>query len=166
MSLVEVVVATLVVGIMFVAAIGMVGASRKGEFILDERARGALLGEALMGEILEQAYEDPQEPPGGFGVESADVSAGKRALFDDVDDYHNWTASPPQEKSGTAIAWAADYATSVVVQWVKTSDPTQSNAGDTGIKRIVVTVKRSDREVAVLTAWRTDAWRDPGGLGK
>ncbi len=166
MSLVEVVVATGVVGVMFVAAIGMVGASRKGEFFLDERARGGLLAEGLMGEILQQAYEDPQEPPGGFGLEAADSSAGKRTLFDDVDDYHNWSASPPQAKDGTAIAWATDYKTSVTVDWVKTTDVTAAAGSDSGIKRIVVTVTRADREVARLTAWRTDAWRDPGGLGK
>ncbi|HQL53942.1 MAG: prepilin-type N-terminal cleavage/methylation domain-containing protein [Phycisphaerae bacterium] len=159
-SLVEVVVSVLIMGVMFVAALNTVGAARGGEYRLAEREQALLLAQALMAEILQQAYIDAAGAYGTWGLGSAEVT-GTRSEFDDVDDYDDWQASPPQNKDGTPIAWAGDFGHAVDVAWVTAGNLSQTSSSETGIKRIVVTVTRGGRTLVSLTAFRTEAWRDP-----
>lgn len=159
-SLVEVVVSVLVMGVMFVAALNTVGAARSGEYRLAEREQALLLAQALVAEIMQQAYADPTAGYGSWGIGSDELT-GNRSLFEDVDDYDDWQASPPQNKDGTAIAWASDFGRAVDVAWVTPGNLSQTSSSETGIKRIVVTVTRGGRTLVSLTAYRTEAWRDP-----
>ena len=73
-SLVEVVVSVLIMGVMFVAALNTVGAARGGEYRLAEREQALLLAQALMAEILQQAYIDAAGAYGTWGLGSAEVT--------------------------------------------------------------------------------------------
>ena len=84
-----------------------------------------------------------------------------RALWDDVDDYDGWSASPPEEKDGTAITWASDFTRAVSVDWVVRSDLSQTTSSETQVKRIEVTVSRGEREIVTLVAYRTSSWVTP-----
>ena len=160
-SLAEVAVSVLIVGGLFVAAMNSVGASRTGQFKLDERNRGLLLAQDLMSEILQQAYEDPALPPGSFGRGGAESATGNRSLFNDVDDYHGWTASPPEYKDGSVIPGLDGYGRTVNVRWVGPINLDQVQGSNTGVKRIIVTVQRQSRQVGRLVALRTQAWIEP-----
>ena len=92
-----------IVSILLVASLTMVGASRLSQFKNGQTSRGQFLAESLMTEILAQSYADPYYGPGGFGLGSDEVGDGSRNLWDDVDDYFQWTASPPQLKDGTVM---------------------------------------------------------------
>jgi type II secretory pathway pseudopilin PulG len=159
MGLVEAVISILIVSIMIVAALQTVGAARTADARVAERGRGLLLAQGLMAEILQQAYADPQSGLGSFGAEE---TATNRSLFDDVDDYNGWQASPPQNKAGTPIAWATGYEEQVSVAWVDPTAGFAQSASATGVKRIVVSINRGNRTVVTLTAYRTQAWQDPG----
>lgn len=158
-SLAEVVVATLITGIMLVAALRTVGASVRGRIAMANRERAVLLAQQLMAEILQADYAEPDEPP-VFGPEASETG-GTRAAFDDADDYHNWTASPPQEKDGTPIPDRADWQRTVTVKWVNDSLLKQVVATDKGVKRITVTVSRGGQVVASLVTVRSTAWQQP-----
>lgn len=147
----------LVVGLMLVAALNTVGASRVTQTRNAEQSLGPMLAEDLMTEILSQAYEEPVDTP-GFGRESE--SGGDRADWDDVDDYDGWSASPPQTKDGTDIPDLDGWGRSVIVQWVT---PTMLNVvgANTDVKRIDVTVTHMDRVVSELSVVRTAGWPDP-----
>jgi MSHA pilin protein MshD len=153
LAMVEIVVSIAIVGVMMVAALNTVGASRLGQKKTGDRGKGALLAQQLMSEILRQYYVEPVDTP-SFGRESSE-SGGGRADYDDVDDYDAWTASPPQNKDGTAIPDLNGWRRSVEVDWVAPDDLTTPIGVDESVKRIIVMVSRQGVPVASLTAVRT-----------
>ena len=117
-----------------------------------------------MAEILQQVYEDPTAASSTLGVEADDVGNGTRGLWDDVDDYHRWSASPPQHRDGTEISDLAGWTRRVAVAWVDPSSPSTVMAGDRGLKRIRVVVTCRGRVTARLVAYRSRTWAGPADL--
>lgn len=159
-SLIEVVVATLIMGVLLVAAMQTVGNSVRAEMHTADRCQGFWLAQELMSEVLAARYVEPEETP-EFGPEPLETG-GTRSDFDDVDDYHNWTASPPENPDGSQIPDLADWQRTVVVEYVDANDLTTAVGIDQGVKRITVTVKRNGETVAELTGIRTDTDQDDG----
>ena len=114
-----------------------------------------------MAEILQHPFEDPDEETLDLGVESSEIGSGSRAAFDDVDDYDDWSASPPQESDGMEIPWATTYARKVKVQWVDPGNLAATSVTPTGVKRMKVSVEHADQVLVVLQAFRTNQWRAP-----
>ena len=162
-TLVEVVVATLVVSLMLVAALNAATAARLADYKLTERNRALLLAQALLSEIVQQAYDDPVAGVGSFGLETGE-STGNRSLFDDVDDYNGWSATPPQNRDGTAVAGTTGYEQAVSVAWVQPTDLSQVSGSETGLKQIKVTIRRNGRPIITLMAYRTRYWENPVDL--
>jgi len=160
-TLIEVVISTLIVSLMLVAGLQAVGAVRAAGQWVDGRGCGMLLAQDLLAEILQQAYADPAWGLGTLGPGADETVTGNRSLYDDVDDYNGWQASPPQYKDGTPIAWATGYERAVAVTWVNPNNPNQVVGSESNVKRITVTVRRNGKEVAQLVALRTTAWVAP-----
>ncbi len=155
-SLVEVVIAVVIVAVMLTAALTTVAASSKTQYLVGSRNQGNLLAQDLMAEILSQSYEELDDLP-LFGRESGE-GASSRRNWDDVDDYHGWSSSPPQDKDGTAIPDLTGWTRRVSVEWVNPAMLTQVAGGSTGVKRITVSVMRGNVPMASLVAIRTEAW--------
>ncbi len=162
-SMIETVVSIMIVGGLLVVAMNTAGAAVTGQQKIGDRAKGMLLAEGLMDEILRQAYEEPDDTP-TFGRESSE-SGSNRADYDDVDDYDGWFASPPESKDGTSMSGYTGWKRSVVVEWVNSTNLTGVSGTDTGVKRITVTVTRDGRTLAELVAIRAgtppERVRDP-----
>jgi Tfp pilus assembly protein PilV len=154
LTLLEVVISTLLVGLTVVGAMNGLGAVIRGQTLTRAAIQSQLLASDLMAEILACAYSEPAGTP-SFGVEAGE-SASVRTAWDDVDDYHLWAASPPQTRSGASIANATDLRREVVVQWVSPSDPSVVVGNDQGVKRITVIVKRNAVVESRLVALRTN----------
>ena len=154
-SMAETLVSILIVGGLVVAAMNTAGAAMMGHKKIGDRGRGTLLAQDLLGEILSQAYEEPVDTP-TFGRESSE-SDGNRADYDDVDDYDGWIASPPELKDGTILSDLADWKRSASVAWVSSTDLSSVSGGETGVKRITVTVSRHGLTVGELVAIRVGA---------
>jgi hypothetical protein len=146
----------MLVGLTVVAALNTLAASRLAAQTNLDRQRGLYLGEDLLAEILQQAYEDPTAGPGSFGV-GADENTGTRSKFEDVDDYDGWNESPPQHKDGTVIPNFTGWRRTVSVAWVDAINYSQTSTTDTRHKRIIVTMSHNGRVAATLTALRS-AW--------
>jgi len=131
------------------------GAAVTGRQKIGESGRARLLGLALMSEILSQEYAEPDGTP-VFGKEALELGL-TRAMFDDVDDYHGWTESPPQKKDGTVLTDYSGWRRTVTVQYVRAADLNLAVASDYGIKKITVRVIKSGAELASFTAVRTGA---------
>lgn len=157
-TLLEVVISSAIISVMLVAALQAVAASRMSMRRLGDHSRGALLAQDLMTEILEQSYCDDAYGLGSFGVNPTEAAPGDRSLYDDVDDYDDWVASPPEYKDGTPIPGTTDFERRVRVDWVQPANLLQTSGSETGIKRIVVTVSLNGEVVARLTAIRTMSW--------
>jgi type II secretory pathway pseudopilin PulG len=158
-GLVEVVISTLIVGIMLVAAMNTLGAFVRGQQRMAEQSRGWLLAQELASEILACLYEEPDGTP-TFGRESGE-STTNRAQYDDIDDYDGWSASPPEQRDGTPISELSGWERGATVEFVALNNPDQTIASDQGLKRIVISVLFRDELIATLITLRARAWQEP-----
>jgi len=158
LSIIEVVVSTLLVGVVLVGALRCVGAVITGQVYNGDSVRATLLAHDLMAEILSNAYLDPGASP-IFGAEPGEP--GQRELFDDVDDYHGWSASPPEGRTGVAYPALTDWQRDVTVEWVQRNDPALVSAIDQGVKRVTVTVSRNGEVLSRLVALRSNMYVFP-----
>lgn len=145
----------LIVGLMLVAALHTIGASKIAQSRSAEQVLGPMLAQELMIEILSQAYQEPVDTP-VFGREGE--PGGDRSLWDDVDDYHGWNASPPEYKNGTPVPGAEGYERTVSVTWANAFTPDNTTNSASDLKRIDVTVLHNGRTVAKLSALRSYVW--------
>ncbi len=153
-SLVEVVVSTILVGTLLVAAMRCAGSSILTQTLTAERAKAAWLADALAMEIHRQSYLEPGQSTSAITREAGE-SANSRSNYDDVDDYHGWTASPPQHQDGSVIADLSGWQRSVTVAWVTPGDLQVTSGTETGVKRITVTVSRNGTVLASRTFIRS-----------
>ena len=155
-TLIESVISILVVGVMFVASMSVLSQSRLSRFIAADGLQGQLLAEALMSEILQQSYQEPVTAFSSLGVDVSE-DPNVRAMWDDVDDYEGWTASPPQDKNGVAMTGLGGWTRSVEVSYVNPNNLITPVGAITGVKLIIVVVLHDERQVAKLYSVRTGA---------
>jgi prepilin-type N-terminal cleavage/methylation domain-containing protein len=141
-TLIEVVVATVLVGVVLVAALETLGGAARTHRKSATTAEAWTLAERYAAEIMAKPYEDPQ---GGvvFGTESNDGAVSTRDQLDDVDDYHNWYESPPQTSAGVDLPAYDGWSVEVIVTRCEASpgDATISEVfTDEGLKRVQVRV--------------------------
>ncbi len=153
-TLVESVISLVIVSVMLVAALNTVGSSRLNQYKTSTRAQGRLLAESLLAEIFTLPYADPNGAA-LFGVEVGEDDVTRDA-FDDVDDYHTWTSSPPTEKTGTEMASWAGWQRTVTAEWVDPANPALVQGTESLAKRITVKVSFGNMPVATLVAIKTD----------
>jgi prepilin-type N-terminal cleavage/methylation domain-containing protein len=153
-SLAEMIISIALVGVMLAAALNTLGLAKQAQRTIGDRSRGMLLAQQLMTEILARDYNDPEGNDGGFGARGLEAT-GDRDLFNDVDDYDGWSASPPEDVDGTAIDELEGWTRKVEVKYAAPANTETDAISDLGLKRIVVTVMRGDQVVATLTALRS-----------
>lgn len=108
------------------------------------------LAQGLLAEVLSKDFEDTGLP-GSFGREAGELLAGPRNLFDDVDDYDDWTSQPPQDRQGLVLSDFTSYTRNVIVANVLSDDlDSDTTDGSTEYKKIQVQVLwLSDEEVVL-----------------
>lgn len=138
LTLVECMLSVVILATLIVMAMGTFGTLVKSRKTTTSRFLAIALANQMISEILPNAYQDPSAQA-VFGPEPGET-AGTRAAFNDVDDYHNWADSPPALKDGTAVTGFTGWTRQVAIEYL---DPdTMSVSGtDTGLKRITVTVR-------------------------
>lgn len=152
-SLLEVVVSAMLVGVLLVAAMRTVGASIFAQNRVGEQSIGQWLADGLLSEVVARAYKE-DAALSELGPDSGEVS---KADFDDVDDFCNWSESPPQLAGGTPMPDLDGWTRTVGVAWADPANWGQTAVSDTGIKRITVRVTHRGRLVCTRMALRTDA---------
>ena len=156
LSLVEVVVSTMLVGLVLVGAMNCVSAVISGRMGVSYQARGPQLAQQLMTEILNTNYKDTGPSP-GFGPESGETGAN-RLGFDDVDDFNGWSSNPPQQRDGTHIFNSTGWERDVKVEWVDANNPASATGSDHGVKRVTVTVRRNGSVVSQIFTLRSSEY--------
>lgn len=160
-TLVEAIVCIGIVGVMVAPTLYVVGASRSARMLSENRARACLLADALLVEILNKPYADPQTPDAALGLDSGEGMGPGRGSFDDVDDYDGWSASPLRRRGGAHVHGADGLTRSAWVGYVKPDDLDNRVAADTDLKRITVAVSRGGVVLAELSALRSSARPEP-----
>lgn len=133
--MVEVVIASLIAGALLVPALDLLGYVSVAFTKQAVRDKGILLATDLMSEILRQPFEDASGNT-GIGPDSGESS---RSQFDDVDDYHGFTESPPTDGNGTTIDGSEGFTRLVTVEYLNqlsgsiTTGTSGSNFYDSGM---------------------------------
>jgi MSHA pilin protein MshD len=155
LSLMEVVASTMIVGLMAVAALNALGAATRTSESIGNRAVAMGLADELMSEILQAEYGEPSGAA-SLGPDSGELG-GPRSVFDDVDDYDGWNESPPRYRDGTVMPDRASWRHRVEVDYVLSTDTTQTVGSDQGVKRIRVVIEYRDQILVEQIAVRTNA---------
>jgi hypothetical protein len=156
LSLIEVVMSTLLVGIVLVGAMNLLGGVVRGRSSATDLARGHQFAQQLMTEILNMAYGEG----GSLGPDPVLIILipEVRSQFDDVDDFHLYTESPLLTRTGGIIANTSGWRRSVAVAWVDPANPGTAVGSNQGVKRITVTVQRSGQTITQLACLRSDRY--------
>ncbi len=163
-TLVEAAISIVLVSVLLVAALNTMGAAKLGQCNTLARGRAHLLAEDLMAEIMRQSYADPEsvgfvdltDPsiiPSGLTTDPGE-SSSSRADFDDVDDYHGWTATPPEQKDGTTIPNLTGWTRGVGIERLDPATHLLAPASELGLKRITVGVAHDGVLVTKLVAFK------------
>ena len=132
----EAAISSLLVGLVFVAALRCVGAAVEGRTDNAERVRGMLLVQHMLAELQTVAYQEPSwylwwGPDWG-------ESSTNRSTFDDLDDYDNYVESPPKNLLNQVPLNCSDWTRRIDVDWVNPADPSTQIGSGQGVKRATV----------------------------
>lgn len=176
-SLVETTISIILVGGLLISAVGTLGSAVRARQIRAERSKATLVAQQLITEVLQAAYKESElggtvkekagnvavalpvletPEPDNFGPETGEAD-GSRTYFDDIDDYDDWSASPPQEWDGTVLTEYTGWTRQVSVTYADqfTLIPT-GTVTDTGLKLITVTVTDPEDEQTTVSALRSN----------
>jgi len=156
--MIEVVIATLLSGVVVVGALNVMGGAIKTRIVVATTREGPALADELLAEIMSRSFEDPEAPGTGqmfgYGLEPGETAV--RSTFDDVDDYTSWSASPPVDRNDVPMPQYTGWTRKAV--WLIAR---LENGGwwfsPTGLKKIIVTVTAPDGTVTRRYGFR---WKE------
>lgn len=146
---------TVIVSVMLVAVLYAMTSARAARAVNVRHTRGALLAQDLLSEIMARSYADETD---AFSTgPGPDETVGNRSGFDDVDDYWDWQASPPQDRNGDALPGLDHWQRKAEVRYVSPDAlDTVVTPGGSSVKRIRVIVLVDGRPVAEQVGYRAD----------
>ncbi|MBN2377542.1 MAG: hypothetical protein JXD22_14170 [Sedimentisphaerales bacterium] len=145
-SYIEVLLASIIIAIMLVSGVKLSGNLGRSQQDVVSSSTADLLALNLIEEIKHQTYSDPQTS-GNFGPEAGEIDS-TRQFFDDVDDYHNWSAKPPQDHYGNDLSQYAEFTRAVTVKFVSPGNFDTEVVPDQGFKKVTITVSRGNKILA------------------
>ncbi|MEM1062650.1 MAG: hypothetical protein AAF532_08025 [Planctomycetota bacterium] len=136
-TLIEVAASTVLVGLLLTASLKTTAAVTRWRAIGVERAKAFALADERLQEMLSHPYSDPESPLGQYLWVPLRYN---RLLFDDIDDYHDYSESPPEEVNGVDRADYADWSIRHDVHRVDPDNLSSVIGSDQGVRRVRVTV--------------------------
>jgi Tfp pilus assembly protein PilV len=153
-SMAETVISTMLIGFVLVATLQIVGPMVRSTSVAADDLIASNLAIELSEEIGTKVWTTPlSDDPDSIGPGAGE----KRATFDDIDDYHGWSSSPPKLSNGISNVNLGDWTRSVRVAHVEFSDLTTESPTYTGIKRVTVTVSKNGTVLAEVHSLHTKA---------
>ncbi len=143
----EVLLSSIILAVLVVSAMKLFANLGRSRQSVVQNDAANYLALQMIEEIKQQNYNDRNEPT-NFGVESGEDTGPGRCLFDDVDDYQGWSASPPQDQNGNELDPYSDYTRTVEVNYVAADDFTQKKGSDEGFKEVKITISRENAQGA------------------
>jgi hypothetical protein len=159
-SQMEVVASTAMLGIVMTATMTSIAASRSRTSSEMARLQGESLANELMTEILALPAVDPENGPSTtLGRETGESNGFDRSKWDDVDDYHSLSESPPRNRTGMNLAGFASWTRQTTVERLRSSNWTQTNSSYDNVYRITVNVSRNGRLINAAVGYKNgDQW--------
>jgi type II secretory pathway pseudopilin PulG len=154
MTYVELLVSFAIIGTAVTASLKAISSYGLGARIAADRTVSLELATQLMAEINALPYVDSG---GGtsLGIETGETLAN-RTTFDDIDDYDNYTESPPTDRTGNVLSEYTGFRRAVTVVYdTSLAARTGRTLSATAFKRITVIVSKDGREVVRLVTVRS-----------
>lgn len=150
-TLVELVVMIVVVGIFGALAAGLIGrlSIQNADPLVMRTA--LIAADALLAEVMSQGTEaqDPDGVADALGPEPGEMRLGQGSPFDHVNDYHGYTQNGLTDLEGTALAGLQGYRSAVTVR----TQGIDTLAADQGWW-IEVQITTPDNRVVSVSGWR------------
>ena len=154
-SQVEIVASTAMLGILMTATMTSIAASRTRAGSEMSRLQAQSLANDLLTEILSLPACDPENGvPTTLGLEASESDGTNRSQWDDVDDYHNLSESPPQNRLGNAINGYTDWSRTTTVEQLRSNDWTTTNSTYDRAYRVTVKVSRNGSVIATAIGYK------------
>jgi Tfp pilus assembly protein PilV len=152
-TMMEAAIGTLLVGGVLAATLHIVGPTVRVTANAADRLLAVALAEDLLDEIASRPYADPTDDTDSIGFDSGE-NFNVRKDFDDVDDFHGYTANGEHE-NGDPLGLGSGWERSVVVQYVISNEPAVVSVDANGVKRATVVVRRHGVLLAERSILRT-----------
>lgn len=158
-TLVETVISIVLISGMLLIAISNVGSSAKAWGVRRDARSGIGIAQDLLAEINRLPASDTNQPP-LWGPEAGE-NTGNRAAFDDVDDYHNWSETPPTDRAGNPITGFTGWKRVVALDWMDPLNLDTVAVANTGLLRITVSATSPNGKVTTMQALRAIGKKPP-----
>lgn len=169
-AMIEVVMATAIIGGLAVGAMSLVSNAAGHKANAANLARGQMLCRSLAEEISTRPVTDWSKGSlnleldlgilkisGGSGI-TIRVGTGNRSTFTTIDEYHNYTESPPKDEDGNTLAGYSGWTRTVRLLPVQLSSPNTASGTETGLRKVEITASYQGKKVATTTILRSSEW--------
>lgn len=129
-TLIEVMVSIVLVSTILLVSLAASANLMRNDHERRSRNDGHQLAAQILDEVSSMDFRDRIDPV--YGLESGET-ATDRTTFDDVDDYHNYSSTPPTHRDGTAIVGYDGWSFSVDV-YPANPDATGITTTDAGVR--------------------------------
>lgn len=123
-TLIEVAVATVIVGLGVVAVLMTSGSTSRVNASGRDLMRGLVLVQEMREWTMSLPFSDPD--PGDIGNPPGHDGSDPQVFVDDLDDLMNVTYSPPRDAMGTTIYDMEDWSQTITLTWLNPADLSQT----------------------------------------
>lgn len=153
-TMAETIVSTLLVGMVLVGTLQVVGPTVRSGSVMADKLVASNLARELTDEISIKNFQSPHSDDlDHIGTESG----APRSNYDDIDDFHGSSHSPPQCSNEKVMANLIGWTRTVKVVHADLSDPSVDAGTYTGLKRVTVTVQKNGVTLAQVVSLHSHA---------
>ncbi len=156
-ALVETIIAMLLITFVLVSTIQIVAPLARTSTVHADRLVAANLASELAEEIATKAFAEAGAGDTDYLGPGVDERPDNRLDFDDVDDYHGWSASPPRNSKNEPYTNLAGWTRSVNIAHADPANPAVESPTYTGVKRVTISVHKNATLLEQITTLHTDA---------
>ncbi len=149
-TLVEIMISTLIMGILLVSGLRLFGNLSRSSNALTDMDAANMLAVEMINEIKQQNYYDPQDGESSWGTQDDELGPD-RTLYDDIDDYYNWNSEPPIDRNGDEYTQYPDFYRKVTVRLVQANNFKNEAIVNEGFKEVIITVSRYSKTLTEHT---------------
>jgi len=172
-AMVEVVMATAIIAGLTVGALTLVASTAAQKANAANIARGQMLCRTLAEEIATRPVANWSGGTGlsinvdvgvlkitGSGNKPVTLSSGtgNRSTFAVIDNYRNYTETPPKDEDGNLLSGYSGWTRTVKVSPVTLASPATVSANETGLRLVTVTASYGGKNIASTTFLRSSEW--------